>query len=228
MEQEKIWDAFQNDEELLRLGFPERKRFEFLAKHIPSGAKALNIGVGNGYLESVLSEKGVDVSCLDPSDAAIEKIREKLNLEAKAQAGYSQSIPFPDNSFDFVIMSEVLEHLGNEIIEKTLIEVKRVLKQGGAFIGTVPADEDIKAGIVVCPKCGDKFHRWGHVQSFSQESLLNKLNYEFNNAIVRRVLLSDFKQLNWKGKLLNLVKQVQVVMNLKGSTQNFFFVARNK
>lgn len=226
MKQEKIWEAFQNDEELLGVGFPARKRFDFLAKQIPIESSVLNIGVGKGYLEEILVEKGVSVSCLDPSAAAVEKIREKLNLGEKAQVGYSQSIPYSNASFDYVIMSEVLEHLNDEVIGKTLLEVKRVLKLNGKFLGTVPADEALNAGIVVCPNCADHFHRWGHVQSFSQERLFNLLSSEFNNTNVRRVLLSDFKQLNWKGKILDLLKKIQVLMNLKGSNQNLFFVAK--
>jgi SAM-dependent methyltransferase len=227
MNQDKIWEAFQNDESLLDIGFPARKRFEFLAKRIPKGSLVLNIGVGNGYLESILVQNGQSVSCLDPSNSAIEKIREQLGLGAKAQVGYSQSIPFSDASFDYVIMSEVLEHLDDAVIEKTLTEVKRVLNNGGKFLGTVPADENLKAGIAVCPKCGEYFHRWGHMQTFSQESLLKMLSLDFSNVSIKRVVLSDFKQLNLKGKALAALKKLQVLMNLKGSTQNLFFVATN-
>ena len=226
MNQEKIWEVFQNDEKLMEYSFSSYKRFDFLARHIPSGSDVLNIGVGKGYLEKVLSEKGVNISCLDPSEAAIEKIRERLNLGEKAQVGYSQSIPYSDASFDYVIMTEVLEHLNDEVIGKTLLEVKRVLKPNGIFLGTVPADEELNAEIVVCPNCGEHFHRWGHVQSFSQENLFNLLSSVFNSISVRRVLLSDFKQLNWKGKILDVLRKIQVLMDLKGNNQNLFFVAK--
>ncbi len=102
MNQEKIWEAFQNDESLIGLGFPARKRFEFLAKQISMGkCKVLNIGVGNGYLESILISQGVNASCLDPSSSAIDSIRERLDMGERAQSGFSQNIPFPDVSFDY-------------------------------------------------------------------------------------------------------------------------------
>ncbi len=189
MNQEKIWEAFQNDESLVELGFLARRRFEFIAEYIPRGSSALNIGVGNGYLESILVQKGVNISCLDPSNSAIDKIQEHLGLGEQAKAGFSQNIPFSNESFDYVIMSEVLEHLDDEIFKKTLSEVMRVLKVGGKFLGTVPADENLKEGIVVCPKCGEYFHRWGHVQSFSQERLSILLGLKFENVTVKRVLL---------------------------------------
>ena len=228
MKQNKIWEAFQNDESLVDFGFPARRRFEFLAKRIQKGSRVLNIGVGKGYLESILVQKGVDVSCLDPSSLAIEKIRERLGLGEKAQVGYSQAMPFSNAAFDYVIMSEVLEHLDSTVIEQTLEEVKRVLKISGKFFGTVPADENLQESIVVCPKCGDRFHRWGHVQSFSQERLSNILNLHFKNIRVNRVVLSDFKQLNWKGKPLAILKELQAFLNVHGGNQNFFFEAKNE
>ncbi len=37
----------------------------------------LNIGVGRGGLEDVLRQKGVVVSCLDPSEKAIDSVRKQ-------------------------------------------------------------------------------------------------------------------------------------------------------
>jgi len=227
MNQEKIWEAFQNDESLVDTAFSARRRFEFIAKKIPQGCRVLNIGVGNGHLESILVDKGGIVSCLDPSDSAIDKLRERLGLGDRAKSGYSQLIPFSNNSFDYVIMSEVLEHLSDETINATLKEVKRVLKKEGKFIGTVPADENIEENIVICPHCAERFHRWGHVQSFSEEKLLKLLESEFYPVTVKRTLFSDYKQLNWKGKVLAILQVFQVYMNLKGRTQNFYFEVIN-
>ena len=51
--------------------------------------------------------------------------------------GSAYSLPFPNNSFDLVICSEVLEHLHeyNDAIK----EIHRVLKPGGKFYASVPA-----------------------------------------------------------------------------------------
>lgn len=228
MKQDKIWEAFQNDESLIDVGFPARRRLQFLADRVQQPSQALNVGIGSGYLEGLLAKKGVDVSCLDPSRAAIERIRKRLGLGEKARVGYSQSIPFPESSFDYVIMSEVLEHLDDAVLEETLLEVRRVLRAGGQFIGTVPADENLQAGIVVCPSCGGRFHRWGHVQSFSRERLAGLLGRYFEKVQVRRVYLVDYDRLNWKGRLSSALREVQTLIGLKGSGQNFYFAARCK
>lgn len=40
-------------------------------------------------------------------------------------------------------MSEVLEHLTDDVLERTIVEVHRVLVAEGHFIGTVPARENL-------------------------------------------------------------------------------------
>ena len=54
----------------------------------------------------------------------------------------NQSLPFPDKSFDVVVMAEVLEHLPYPLI--TLSEIKRVLKTNGEFIGNLPLAYHLK------------------------------------------------------------------------------------
>lgn len=170
MEQNKIWDYFQNAEH--RDDFlKSAPRYHFLAKKISKSADALNIGVGRGGLERILLQQGTKVNCLDPSETSIQAIRDQLGIGDRAQVGYSQNMPFKSGSFDVVVMSEVLEHLDDSIMTETLHEVKRVLRPSGHFIGTVPANEVLEDLQVVCPKCGEVFHKWGHVQSFSRQRL---------------------------------------------------------
>ena len=51
-------------------------------------------------------------------------------------------MPFPDNSFDVVVMAEVMEHLPYPQI--TLNEIKRILKKNGKFIGNLPLAYHLK------------------------------------------------------------------------------------
>lgn len=50
--------------------------------------------------------------------------------------GNAWSLPFPDNTFDGVIMNQSLEHIARP--NKSIAEVQRVLKKGGTAIITVP------------------------------------------------------------------------------------------
>lgn len=139
----------------------------------------LNIGVGEGYLEQRLRAKGCAVFSLAPSEAAIKRLQKEFGMAEAAKIGSSQNIPFADDKFDVVVMSEVLEHLENGILAQALAEVYRVLKTGRAFIGTIPARENVEEQMVVCPECGHHFHRWGHVQSFDMPGLRVLLGKSF-------------------------------------------------
>ncbi len=226
MKQDKIWEIYQNDPELQNMGCRDGGRVNFIARSVPVNAKALNIGVGRGTLERLLSEKGVDVHCLDPSETSINNVRDALDLSDKARVGYAQEIPFAEESFDYVIMTEVLEHLSDEVLIETRSEVRRVLKTGGVFLGSVPADEALVEGVVICPDCGKRFHRWGHVQSFSKARLEAFLSELFIDFSITREVFADWKSLNWKGKLGMVAKKVQARVGKQGGNQSFFFVAK--
>lgn len=226
MKQDGIWEIYQNAQELQEIWRHDKGRLMAIANYVPAGAQVLNIGVGRGTLEKILTAKGCDVHCLDPSTTSINALRETLALGDKAKVGYSQSIPFPDAKFDYVVMTEVLEHLADEILEATRSEVCRVLKPGGMFLGTVPAEESLIDGVVVCPDCGKRFHRWGHVQSFTRSRLEDFLQIAFKSVVVRRKVFADWGSLNWKGKLFLVLSKLQAGLDMKGSNQNFLFLAR--
>ncbi len=225
MEQKKIWDYFQVENKVRFIWENSIPRYKFIARFIKPEEVILNIGVGCGGLEKILLDKGCKVSTLDPSQQAIDKIRESLHLGQNAKVGYSQDIPFGDNVFDCVVMTEVLEHLSDEILATTLDEVWRVLRPKGLFLGTVPANEDLLSGEVVCPYCGKVFHKWGHVQSFDEERLRKLLLRKFRNVSIYRHYFVNLSSLNWKGKLTSLLKKWLLSIGVVGSDTTFFFRA---
>lgn len=194
MQQDKIWDYFQNHE-VLDVVFPEARQRYFL-KLINTGQRVLNIGVGSGAFERLALKNGIDVYALDPSKQTIDKIRHQLELKDKARAGYAQDIPFETNFFDVVLMSEVLEHLDDEALSSALPEVFRVLKSGGRLLISVPYREDLLVSQVVCPNCGNVFHKIGHVQSFDKSRMLDLL--KSHGYLVERIWLGTF--IDWRRK----------------------------
>jgi len=52
-----------------------------------------------------------------------------------------ESLTLPENTFDIVLTSDVLEHVAD--LDKALSEIKRVLKPGGRHIFTIPVDQDL-------------------------------------------------------------------------------------
>jgi len=88
---------------------------------------------------------------------------------------------FPDQAFDTVYNSEVIEHLAPEVAQTILRELVRVLAPGGHLVLTTPFDEDLRSQLVTCPGCKTEFHRWGHQQTFRAadfENLARELGLE--------------------------------------------------
>lgn len=54
----------------------------------------------------------------------------------KLQKASIYELPYPDNTFDMIVSSEVMEHLSDDA--KALKELKRVLKKNGSVLITVP------------------------------------------------------------------------------------------
>lgn len=228
MDQTKIWDYFQNEDATGDAFAGAQTRYEFLSRHIKPGMSVLNIGVGRGGLEAILLQKGAVVSCLDPSEKSIENLRKLFSLGDRAQVGFSQAMPFADRQFDVVVMSEVIEHLNDEVLSITLSKVLRVLKPGGCFIGTVPADENLLVNQIMCPHCGKTFHRWGHIQTFSRSQLTQILGRYFDKVTLSRRFFGDVHSLNWKGRIALTIKKVMVSLGIEGSGETYFFSALKK
>lgn len=130
-------------------------------------------------------------------------------MGGRARQGYSQNIPFDTGHFDKVIMTEVLEHLPNDVLNATLNEVKRVLKLGGEFTGTVPYREKLQDSEVFCPHCQAHFHRWGHHQSFDSVSLGALLQqHGFRVKTMHPRSFPDFRRHGLRNLLKSVVRYV--------------------
>jgi SAM-dependent methyltransferase len=99
------------------------KLFNLLIKENPK--TILDVGCGDKPFKKLFKSSkyvGVDFDSKSKADYIIDLNKEKL--------------PFKDNSFDCVIMSETLEHIFN--IEHVIIESKRVLKKEGYIFISSP------------------------------------------------------------------------------------------
>ena len=97
----------------------------------------LDLGCGNGNqtkdivkLVSATDVYGIDIDqtiLREAENNGIKGIKANLNID---------KLPFDDEYFDLVILSEVIEHLLNP--DNALEEAYRVLKSGGVFVVTTP------------------------------------------------------------------------------------------
>jgi SAM-dependent methyltransferase len=103
---------------------------------LPPGARLLDAGCGSGRLLDELSRRG-EVSAIDmnPDSVAIAKERGHDDVHV----GAVESLPWPDETFDLVTSLDVLEHTADDRV--ALAEYRRVTREGGAILITVPAFE---------------------------------------------------------------------------------------
>lgn len=118
-----------------------RRRAKWLLKEIikQHPKKVLDGGCGDGFylylLARLLPETqlvGVD----NNSQALVSAKRNLKNLPVKLIKGDLLSVRFSPSSFDLILLSEVLEHLPNDL--QTLIRLRQLLKPGGTIIISVP------------------------------------------------------------------------------------------
>ena len=98
---------------------------------LPSGAKVLEIGCGNG--KNMCARKDLVFIGIDPSAALCEICTARGLSVVQADA---RSLPFGNGSFDAVIMIAVLHHLPPESHSQALLEIQRVLKSYGKALIT--------------------------------------------------------------------------------------------
>lgn len=144
---------------------------------LASNDTILDLGCGEGrhaitaYMLDDVHAVGVDLSLRDLKTTR-ERFSEFQDPTNNAKTlsisvANGQKLPFPDNSFDKVICSEVLEHIPD--YRAVLAEISRVLKVGGIFAASVPRFFPEW----ICWQLSDAYHEveGGHVRIFNASHL---------------------------------------------------------
>ena len=139
----------------------------------------LEVGAGEGSILSWLSQWNFcdDLNCIEISESGIDLIKSKHIKNLKSVLlfdGYK--IPYPDNHFDLVICSHVLEHVEHERI--LLREIKRVSKHQ---IFEVPIDFSFYVDRKL-----EHFLSYGHINIYTP-SLFRFLLKSENFEVIRDI-----------------------------------------
>lgn len=100
-------------------------------------AQVLEVGVTPGQFTRLLVESGYTVSGVDLNPASRQALWQQLGVEVRQANLERESVPFADSSFDWIVFSEVIEHLVYSPLP-VLRELRRVLKPGGKLVITTP------------------------------------------------------------------------------------------
>jgi len=200
-ERQSFWEKPPN----APLVFHEKLRSLRLLRFCPEKEqKILDCGCGDGYLSVLLSTKcPKSVLGLDLSLNRLKHFKEKaIEHHIPRLAGDSRKLPFKDESFEIIFVSELLEHVGED--DQMLKEILRSLKKGGRFVLSVPYKEMVNT--VICPECHHEFYRHGHLRSYDKPTLrdqlerngFNRIRFTLsNNDKTRKMRGRRFLPLNW-------------------------------
>lgn len=159
---------------------PLEAKYKIILKYVKKAKRILDIGCGDGYLTSLLAPLcgqviGIDYD-LTGIKIAFDKLKNVSTLLLIRADCYN--LPFKNEYFDFVVLSDVIEHLKNP--EVCLKEIKRILSSDGMFLLTTPKWRN------------DRWWDKEHVKEYRIEELVDLLSKYFTF-----VSLSFFWPLKW-------------------------------
>ncbi len=155
---------------------------DFQRFRVAPGDRVLDMGCGAGRHAFELYRRGAHVVAFDQDAeelAGVEKMFGAMRLAGEAPAdataetvqGDALDLPFPDDHFDAIIASEVLEHIPDDM--RAMRELLRVLRPGGRLAVTVPSWLPER----VCWALSEDYHTapGGHVRIYTRAELEAKL-----------------------------------------------------
>ncbi|MEP6615514.1 MAG: methyltransferase domain-containing protein [Ginsengibacter sp.] len=176
---ERFWHFYNNYEDYSGTWFAEVAGgaiLKFVNKKFGLHGKILDYGTGKGFLLQHILNK-YPLTELYACDFT-ESLANETNLKFKSNPNFKEcmhlkSLPsdYAENTFDFVFLIETIEHLTNNYLEATLLEINRILKPGGIIVITTPDEEIIEKNYVHCADCGATFHQMQHVRSWNAQKL---------------------------------------------------------
>ena len=114
------------------------------------GATVLDIGCGTGVTTAAAADLGFESVGLDVVPEFVEAARTR-HPGATFAVGPSEQLPFPDESFDYVLLLSLLELV--QVWEQTIAEAVLVLRPGGVMYLTTTNR--------FCPKQYEIRYLWG-------------------------------------------------------------------
>ncbi len=107
----------------------------------PDSTPLLDIGCNTGELMQYALNLGVsEVHGIDINRVAIDKAKAVFENDDRATVTHTSAdnIPLANDSVNFIVCSEVLEHVPSHLLPAVISEARRVIKPGGRFVITVP------------------------------------------------------------------------------------------
>lgn len=139
------YDDYYDESNLAIPDFVHQRLDEIVSEFAPfrKNGCLLDVGCGAGVFLSAAKKAGWQAEGVEVSKPSVEHLHSQ---GFKVFHGTLEEAKFPDNHFDVVIATEVLEHVTEP---KPLVEeIARILRPGGLFWGTTPHGKGLSAKMI--------------------------------------------------------------------------------
>lgn len=147
--------ALENLPKAYKEWFKEEK--EFLIENIKKDSKILEVGCGDGKSINDVLEISENITGLDIDEGSVQiaKARFAKFKKVKIVLGDANSLPFKNQSFDYVTCIGTFANFGKDKF-RVLEEMKRVLSYEGKIIISVYSDESLNERLTLYKKLNFK------------------------------------------------------------------------
>lgn len=189
----------------------------FIGANVHKGDSVLDIGCGRGEVLFFCRMLGAKCFGIDSSREAIRMA--KKNLGGYLKKGLMEvvlmdvkGLKFDDNSFDIVVMMDLIEHLYPDEVERVLFEIKRVLRPGGKLlIHTSPNKNNIQIVKFLAHLFGLRLVSESyHVNEQTPRELAARLGRYFSSVVLRTIKDRNYflGQMNERGMVLKRIARM--------------------
>lgn len=131
---ESIYKEVPHEELPWNSEFPSPELVELVENKKIKPCKVLDLGCGTGTNSIYIAENGFKVTGIDISEIAIKSAKEKdKGKKCRFICANALNLHFKDNEFDFLYDRGCFHSISKKDLKKYVLNVKRVLKQGGNF-----------------------------------------------------------------------------------------------
>ncbi len=136
------------------------ERYQRLKPYLLEKQQVLEIGSGGGEFSYLLTQKGFHVTAIEPNEGYGNYSKDQYGINV--HIGFTQNLDFSAQSFDFITMSHVLEHVDDPT--QVLKKLHGWLKTAAILALEVPNVE------AICQSPKNTFHA-AHLFNFNQATL---------------------------------------------------------
>jgi len=182
MNKENFYNSIADDFDNIMNMYDTNRRIEvifndFLGSENLKDKLLLDAGCGTGLFTKKAIEREAKVTSIDIAPKLVE-LTKKKNPATNAIEASLLELPFADNTFDYVISSDVIEHTSNPY--NATKELIRVLKPEGKICITVPNRTfwyfSVKIANFLKIRDYQGFENWVHFKEFRQFLIQNNIH----------------------------------------------------